>query len=292
MPNVAIASATVLPQPDPDEARLVAALGGLGAEVRVLSWDDDAVDWSWADVVVIRSTWNYVTRRDDFVAWAERVGRTTRLHNPAAIIRENTDKIYLSRLSEQGIPVVPTLWLDRGSDAGDAIAETRSRAFCDVVIKPRISAGSFQTQRFIVSDAGSAAAAEAFLAEQLSQRAMMVQPYQARVDDTGERAIVVIDGEPMFATRKSPRFASGPLEVSAALAIEPDELALAERILSGFQRLLYARVDLVRGEDGAPRLMELELTEPYLMLDRHPPALAALARAIVAKAGSRSTAGA
>jgi glutathione synthase/RimK-type ligase-like ATP-grasp enzyme len=280
--HVAIASATVLPLPDPDEAGLCAAIRALDADVRVLPWDDDAVDWAWADVVVIRSTWNYVARRDDFVAWAERVARTTRLHNPASIIRENTDKIYLSRLADQGIPVVPTLWLEQGCDAGDAIAQTRARDWADVVIKPRISAGSFQTQRFMLGDGGSAAAARAFLTEQLSQRAMMVQPYQARVDDTGERAIVVIDGEPLFATRKSPRFASGPLEVSAALDIEPDELALARRILSGFEPLLYARVDLVRGEGGAPRLMELELTEPYLMLDRHPPALDRLARAIVA----------
>lgn len=285
MATIAIASATVLPLPDPDEAGLVAAIRGLGAEVRVLPWDDEAVDWAWADVVVIRSTWNYLHRRDDFVAWAERVGRITRLHNPASIIRENTDKIYLSKLSEQGIPVVPTLWLERASDAGDAVTQTLARDWRDVVIKPRISAGSFQTQRFMLGDDGSLAEARSFLSEQLSQRAMMVQPYQARVDDTGERAIVVIDGDPMFCTRKSPRFASGPLEVSAALAIEPDELALASKILAGFERLLYARVDLVRGADGAPRLMELELTEPYLMLDRHPPALDRLARAIVAIAG-------
>ena len=282
--NIAIASATVLPLPDPDEPGLAAAIRGHGAEGRVLAWNGESGDWAWGDVVVIRSTWNYVTRRDDFVAWAERVASVTCLHNPAPVIRDNTDKISLARLSEAGIPVVPTLWLERGSDASAALRRVAERGWADVVIKPRISAGSFQTQRFIVADVGVSRDAASFLTAQLSQRAMMVQPYQARVDDTGERAIVVIDGELMFASRKSPRFASGPLEVSAALAIEPDERALAERILADFERLLYARVDLVRGDDGAPRLMELELTEPYLMLDRFPPALDRLARAIVERA--------
>lgn len=284
MPNVAIASATVLPLPDPDQPALTEALRSRGADVRVLAWDDEAVDWSWADVVVIRSTWNYLHRRDDFVAWAERVSRIAPLHNPAAIIRDNTDKIYLARLAEQGIPTVPTVWLDRGSDASDAVARASALGWRDVVIKPRISAGSFQTQRFMVGDEASSSEAQSFLREQLSQRAMMVQPYQTHVDDSGERAIVVIDGEPLFAARKSPRFASGPLEISAALPIEPDELALARHILAGFERLLYARVDLVRGEDGRPRLMELELTEPYLMLDRDPSALGCFAAAILAKA--------
>ena len=98
MPKIALASASVLPLPDPDELALVSAIRSLGADVRVLAWDDESVDWSWADVVVIRSTWNYVTRRDDFVAWAERVAGITRLHNAAAVIRENTDKIYLACL--------------------------------------------------------------------------------------------------------------------------------------------------------------------------------------------------
>lgn len=285
MPKIALASATVLPLPDPDELGLVSALRALGADVRVLAWDDESVDWSWADVVVIRSTWNYVARRDDFVDWAERIAKVTRLHNPPAVIRENTDKIYLAAFSERSIPVVPTVWLERGSPVNDALSSVSEKGWGDIVIKPRISAGSFATERFDLRRPESATKAAAFLGAHLPSRPMMVQPYQAHVDDSGERALVVIDGEPLFATRKSPRFASGPLEVSGALPIEADEMELSLRILSRFERLLYARVDLVRGVDGSPRLMELELTEPYLMLDRYPPALARFAEAIVAKAG-------
>jgi O-ureido-D-serine cyclo-ligase len=42
---------------------------------------------------------------------------------------------------------------------------------------------------------------------------------------------------------------------------------LADQVLAALpfvEPLLYARVDLLRGEDGAPVLLELELTEPSL----------------------------
>ena len=49
-----------------------------------------------------------------------------------------------------------------------------------------------------------------------------------------------------------------------------------------FGRLLYARVDLIPGPDGSPRLLELELTEPslFFMTDE-----AAAGRMVAAIAG-------
>src|SRR5690606_29256112 len=94
---------------------LTEALRARRADVRALAWDDEAAPFAAADVVVVRSTWNYVPRRDAFVAWAERVGGATRLWNPAAVLRANTDKRYLGELAAQGIPVVPTAFFEAGS---------------------------------------------------------------------------------------------------------------------------------------------------------------------------------
>ena len=44
--------------------------------------------------------------------------------------------------------------------------------------------------------------------------------------------------------------------------------------------LLYARVDVVRADDGAPMLLELEVTEPSLFLRLENGAAARLAAAI------------
>ena len=77
-------------------------------------WDDPAVDWDAFDLTVVRSTWDYVGRRDEFLAWAESVPR---LHNPAEVLRWNTDKRYLAELTEAGLPVVPT-WFDELPEPG------------------------------------------------------------------------------------------------------------------------------------------------------------------------------
>lgn len=283
-PVVAIASATALPLPDPDEPGLVDALRRHGAEVRVLAWDDPGARFDAADVVVVRSTWNYVPRRDAFVAWAERVEAATRLWNPARVLRTNTDKTYLRDLAARGVPVVPTAFFE-GGERVDLAGELARRGWGDVVIKPRISAGSFATERF-----GDGDRASRFLDEHLRARAMMVQPYQASVEAWGERSLVWIDGQLTHATRKSPRFAEGPLGVSDALPIEADERTIAEVTLAALfgarpeDAILYARIDLVRDDEGRPRVMEVELCEPYLMLDRCPAARERLADAIVRRA--------
>nr|BFE87672.1 hypothetical protein GCM10020093_102730 [Planobispora longispora] len=61
---------------------------------------------------------------------------------------------------------------------------------------------------------------------------------------------------------------------------EPDQVALAERVLAEFPGVLYARVDMVRLPDGSPALIEIELAEPYLFLRYAPDAAANLARAL------------
>ena len=53
---------------------------------------------------------------------------------------------------------------------------------------------------------------------------------------------------------------------SPARAPRLDELRTGERALGAipFATPLYARVDLIRDADAAPRVLELELTEPSL----------------------------
>lgn len=282
MTHVTIATATTLPQADPDEPGLVAALAARGAEVAVAAWDDSTSRFDQADLVVIRSTWNYLRDREGFCAWAERTAASTRLLNPADVVRANTDKRYLREVEASGLPVVPSVFASRGDDAEAALRACEERGWGELVIKPSVSAGSFATRRFGPAQRAEAAA---FLRSMLAERDMMVQPYQASVDGWGERSLVWIDGELTHATRKSPRFAGQPADISAPVAIEADERALAERALASLRhRLLYARVDLARDERGEPRVMELELTEPYLMLDRNPPALHRLADAIMRRA--------
>ena len=112
VPRIALATCRDLPAGDEDSPLLLAACASAGLDAEWRVWDDPVVDWASYDLVVIRSTWDYVPRRDDFAAWAASVPR---LANPADVVGWNTDKSYLANLEAAGVPVVPTRWLEPGA---------------------------------------------------------------------------------------------------------------------------------------------------------------------------------
>jgi hypothetical protein len=267
--------------------------------VAIEAWDAPLVEWSAYDLVVIRSTWDYARRRDEFVAWADRIG--DRLHNAPAVVRWNSDKRYLGDLAAAGVRAVPTVYVSPGEPAPPLNGE--------VVIKPNVSAGARDTGRFGASahDLGRALIGDIHA----SGRIAMVQPYHAAVDTAGETAVLCIDGEPVHSLRKravlrpdevAPIREGGPgaaeamfdpelVTAAAATAAELENArAIVGRVAERFDYLpLYARVDTVPGADGEPVLLELELIEPNFYLDQVPATTAVVADAIVSRARSRRT---
>jgi glutathione synthase/RimK-type ligase-like ATP-grasp enzyme len=279
--RVAIASCQRIPEPDLDEPLLLEALAGAGIDARVLAWDDDAAPFAEHDLVVLRSTWNYYQRVDDFVAWVARTGAATRVLNPPEIVAWNAKKTYLAELPKRGVDIVPTEFVLQG--ATRSVAEILDdRGWDDVVIKPVVSAGSFRTERF---SRRAVPAAQAFLDALVADRDAMVQRWMPSVDTYGERSLVWVDGVVTHAIRKTPRFAGGSERVSGEVPIGDDERAFAERALLPFAaELLYARVDMVRDAEGTLRIMELELIEPSLFLLQSLPALDRLVSALARRA--------
>jgi hypothetical protein len=215
-----------------------------------------------------------------FVAWAERVGGLTDLWNPAPILRWNTHKGYLADLARRGVPVVPTVWLaaGTGADLGEILAE---QGWQRAVLKPAVSADSYGT--IIVT---GTAADQAHLDRLLDERDMMVQPFLTSVGSYGERSLLFIAGEFTHAVRRSAPKGYGPHYGwdCPPVAAAAEELALARAVLAAVQApTLYARVDLLRDDAGAPCLLELELVEPSLFLRTAPQAVERLAGAIAAQ---------
>ena len=272
--RVALATAAEFPDLDEDGPALLRALAEHGLKGEPVVWSDPRVDWSGYDLVVVRSTWDYHLRRDEFVSWAYRVGDVTRVANSADVLAWNTDKTYLHTLQDAGLPVVPTQWLVPGGavtlpDQGE------------YVVKPAVSAGSNDTNRYVVGDHDELAVAHvtSLLAD---GRTVMVQPYLAQVDTYGETALLFFGGRFSHAIRK------GPLLTPAMGAVEgayrPETITVreptvvehkaAEDVLDALADisparradLVYARVDLVPGQDGAPVVLELELAEPSMFL--------------------------
>jgi O-ureido-D-serine cyclo-ligase len=262
---------------DEDMPLLLAALEEPGLAAAEVVWDDPAVEWSGFDLVVVRSTWDYFARREEFLAWAERVAAVSELHNPVSVLRWNSDKRYLRDLERAGVPIVPTTFVEPGEPAATALPEDDA---LDVIVKPAVSAGSNDTARYRM---GEGAAARAHVARlQAESRVAMVQPYQRGVDEQGETALLYFDGRFSHAIRKGAIFAGGPQMVGGLFAreeIQPREASAAERELSeaalraaaevlpaDSAPLLYARIDLVPLADGSPGVLELELCEPSVFV--------------------------
>lgn len=263
---------------DADLPLLTAAATDAGIDAEVVVWDDAAVDWDAYDLVVVRSCWDYVPRRDAFLAWAESVPR---LANPAGVLRWNTDKTYLRQLADADVAVVETAWSVRSADALPEAEEW--------VVKPTISAGSADTARW--SDPERAVAHSRSLLD--AGRPTMVQPYVASVDTEGETGLLIFGQAYSHAFRKGallvadgdPRGLPELEEDIASRDATSEQVAFAERAVSVARDLvgddlLYARVDVVTGPDGDLRLMELELTEPSFFLDHTPTGAAAFATAL------------
>jgi hypothetical protein len=288
MPSVLLASCAPALGQDEDEPLLLAALADADVRAGVADWADPSVDWAAADAVVVRSTWDYAPRRDEFLAWARKVEGVTRLFNPADVLAWNTDKRYLAGLADAGIPVVPTAWAATAEELPAALGRWN-----DVVVKPTVSAGARDTARFRPGERDAAGALAARILA--SGRSAMVQPYLARLDDDGETGLVYLDGAYSHAFRKGALLAGAPLgpglyaqEEIAPRGATAAQRAVGDAVLAATADRtggapLYARVDLVPGTDGEPVLLELELTEPSLFLGTDPAAAARAAAAIAAR---------
>ncbi len=70
MTTVLLATSSLLPDGEVGGSLLVEAFAERGIDSRWVVWDDASVDWTAADVVAVRSTWDYHRRTAEFLAWA------------------------------------------------------------------------------------------------------------------------------------------------------------------------------------------------------------------------------
>lgn len=303
MTRIALATAIAATGLDDDMPALRDACAKAGLHAQVLAWDDPTVSWQRFDAVLLRSPWDYTERLPAFLRWCERVDRVTTLLNPLPVLRWNTDKHYLAELGARGIAVVPGSFVEPETEplpSLQAFLAAHGDA-AEFVVKPAVGAGSRDTQRY-------ARAQEFAAANQIGRlldagRSVLLQPYLPSVDQDGETALMFFDGAFSHAIRKGPLLRPDQGATEALFAAEAitlrmpgdDEKALARDVLAAMSDLLsldaplpYARVDLIRDTDGAPRLLELELCEPSLFFDHAPGSADAFVRLLVARL-TRST---
>lgn len=300
-PRIALVTTAGHQELDDESRPLADALAARGATPQIVHWDDDSVNWDDFDLAVILAAWDHTDRIEEFLAWAKRVPR---LVNPPNVLRWNIDKHYLQPLTEHGLPVIETTWLepDRGYEKRDL--HNRFPAREEFVIKPAISAGTMDTGRYTSTDADSRRQAIEHAKQLLDDgRAVMVQRYIPEIDSHGEVSLVFLHGTYSHAVRKDPMLTQDdddvaetyqPVQLSQYVAT-PQEIEAGQNVLA-FARaripgrntnsrpLLYARVDVVTQSDGTSLLMELELIDANLYTRQAPGSIDRFADAILAEA--------
>lgn len=254
--------------------RLTAALSGAGLEVVSMEWPRAAE--AEADAVLPLLAWGYHQDAADWLAMLDILeAKGVRALNPAAILRWNTTKTYLADLEAAGVPVVPTVFVDRVDDTVVAAARTEL-GDGTLVVKPQVSGGSHETVKLEPGEAlvgGPSGAA-------------MIQPFLPSVSGEGEISLLHFGGVFSHAVGKvakagdfrvQPQFGSTIWPITPP----PGALDVAQAVLAATPgRLTYCRVDLIRHPDGTLRVMELEAIEPDLFLEHAPEAGAVFAAAV------------
>ena len=290
---IGVATCSDLPGWEIDDQPLFDAMDRKGLEYSLAEWDDPDVDWSAFDGVLVRTTWDYTEYYRDFLQWIRDVGAITRVFNPPETLLWNAHKSYLRDLEERGVPIAPTVWLERGQylDIAQVFAQTGwSAGF----VKPLVGATARGTMRFRADELGLKEA-QAHLDELLGVCGVMVQPYLHSVETEGEYSAIVIDGDVTHMVRKVPIPGDYRVQDDFGASDFPytftsKEITTMESALDHVpyaNELLYARFDYLRNDDGELLLNELELVEPSLFF-RHCKEAAELFATVIVNAASNS----
>ena len=247
---------------DEQMGKLVPCLAAREMECELVRWREAAARAGEFDAVLPLLCWDYWDDREAFLGEMERAAEVTRVFNAPEVLRWNTDKIYLDQFARGGVPTIPTGFVERVGEADVLDGFTRFDTDT-LVIKPQVGAGAWR--QALVRRGEPMPGRDA-----LPPGAAMVQPFQDSVGTEGEVSMLWFGGELSHSLKKLPKAGDyriqslyGGREVPYEAGDELRELAT--RVLGALPEIpLYARVDCLRGNDGAWKLIELELVEPYL----------------------------
>jgi glutathione synthase/RimK-type ligase-like ATP-grasp enzyme len=266
--TVLLATSGDLPQGEPGAGALDAVLRDRGIDAAWARWDDPTVDWDAADLVAVRSTWDYVTRHAEFLAWTASLDQS-RLLNGADVFAWNHDKRYLTELGD--LPAVPTMLAHDRTTLVEGV-----RRFGTAVVKPRVGAGG--AGLLVVTDPDDPRLGRPVRSHPDYPEVdgpWVVQPLVDSIRTHGEASVYVLGGGVGQRFDKQP--GEGDVRVNEEFggrvrAVDTGDVAdlvmrAYDAMTERFGRPMdYLRVDLLRW-DGDWVVSELELIEPGLYLD-------------------------
>ncbi len=235
-----------------------------------ISWRDEKVNWNDYDAVIVRSTWDYQHDSERFIKVLHKINSLTHLENDYDLMKWNINKNYLDDLKNKGVQIVNTLWKNK-FDRDEALNYFEQLGSEEIIIKPNISAAADKTFRL---NKETLVSSLDILESTFAVREFMIQPFINNIIEEGEYSLFFFNGKHSHSVLKTPK--DNDFRVQEEHGGNIRFIAASEIIVNSAQNIinklpsvpLYARADLVRINNNQFALMELELIEPSLYLNK------------------------
>lgn len=248
-----------------DDELTLAPLKKAGWSVDVLSWTADC-DWSVYRAAIVRTTWDYTKRLDEFLEKMKLIASQTQLINSLDTVIWNSRKKYLKDLSHWGLKTIPTAFT-WPQDWNQIFSDWKTGT---LMVKPQVGANSVGTYMITPTNIPSSP---------LFNEAPLIQPFREKIFTEGELSFHFFAGQYSHTVRKIPK--SGDYRVQeehggTILSENPsaEDLAQATEIYQTVEKnlkapTLFHRVDVVKNSNNEMEIMEVELVEPSLYFRTH-----------------------
>ncbi|SDG76604.1 hypothetical protein SAMN04488062_10272 [Flavobacterium omnivorum] len=266
--KIALLTCEKLPDLNPEDQKIIPALAQHNIESSAVIWSDKTVNWTDFDYLIFRNTWDYFEKETEFKIWLDHIENLgIKTLNPIEVIKQNIHKFYLREMEQQGITILPTLFIDKTAHLD--LAKRIPSHWKKAVIKPAFSAGSYLTEVFDVSNSTQIDQQYERIA---LEKELLVQEFMPQIQTLGETSFIFFNKKFSHAVNKKP--VEGDFRVQSLFGgiytlVHPsqDLIQKAQKVVNTFKEdLLYARVDGIL-IDQELYLMEVECIEPDLYFD-------------------------
>ena len=228
-------------------------------------WQGDFATFQRADLILLRSNWDYHYDLAGFTAWLDRVeAAALPIYNPIPLVRWNLHKRYLFDLQARGVVIPTTRVLAVTAEPEPIFQEL---GWQEAIIKPLTGASNHLVER--VSYDGLAHWSQ-HVRSQRADGDWLIQEFRPEIQQTGEWSLVFLAGLFSHAVVKQPdpgefQLKSQYTEQIRRVTPPANLLRQAQQVIASLPTVpLYARVDGILSVAGEFLVLELELNEPGL----------------------------